>query len=136
MIENLTVTQILAVFVGLYLVAAGIGLLSERDSYSKMLDEFRENTALGFVTGAFVLALGAAMVAIHNLWASPLAVVVSVIAWWTLIKGICLLAIRRWFLALANVISFKNSVLFGTVVITFGAALLCAGLVGVGVNPN
>jgi hypothetical protein len=40
MIENLTVTQLLAVFVGLYLVAAGIGFLSERDSYSKLLDEF------------------------------------------------------------------------------------------------
>jgi hypothetical protein len=136
MIESLTVTQLLAVFVGLYLVAAGIGLLSERDSYSKMLAEFQDNTALGFITGAFVLALGAAMVAIHNLWTSPLAILVSVIAWWTLLKGVFLLAIRQRFLALANVVSFKNSVLFGAVVITFGAALLMAGLVGVGVNPN
>jgi hypothetical protein len=32
MIENLTVTQLLAAFVGLYLMAAGIGLLRERDS--------------------------------------------------------------------------------------------------------
>ena len=136
MIENLTATELLAAFIGLYLVAAGIGLLSERDSYSKMLDEFRDNTALGFVTGAFVLALGAAMVAIHNLWSNPLAIIVSVIAWWTLIKGFCLLALRNRFLALANVISFKNSVLFGAVVIMFGAALLYAGLVGVGINPN
>ena len=136
MIENLTVTQLLAVFVGLYLVAAGIGFLSERDSYSKLLDEFRDNTALGFVTGAFVLTLGAAMVAIHNLWTSPLAIIVSVIAWWTLIKGFCLLALRNQFLALANSAYFKNSVLLGAVVTTFGAALLCAGLVGVGLNPN
>ena len=136
MIENLTATELLAAFIGLYLVAAGIGFLSERDSYSKMLDEFRDNTALGFVTGAFVLALGAAMVAIHNLWSNPLAIIVSVIAWWTLIKGFCLLALRNRFLALANVISFKNSVLFGAVVIMFGAALLYAGLVGVGINPN
>lgn len=136
MIENLTVTQLLAVFVGLYLVAAGIGFLSARDSYSKLLDEFRDNTALGFVTGAFVLTLGAAMVAIHNLWTSPLAIIVSVIAWWTLIKGFCLLALRNQFLALANSASFKNSVLLGAVVIIFGAALLCAGLVGVGLNPN
>jgi hypothetical protein len=136
MIENLTVTQMLAMFVGLYMIAAGIGLLRERDSYSKMLNEFSDNTALGFVTGAFVLALGAAMVAVHNLWTGPLAIVVSVIAWWTLIKGFCLLAIRQRFLALANVVLFKNSALSGALVITFGAALLMAGLVGVGVNPN
>jgi hypothetical protein len=96
------------------------------------LNEFRDNTALGYVTGAFVLALGAAMVAVHNLWTGPLAIVVSVIAWWTLIKGFCLLAIRDQFLALANAISPKNSALLGTVVIVVGAALLAAGLVGVG----
>jgi hypothetical protein len=136
MTETLTVTQLLAVFVGLYLVAAGIGLLSERDSNSKMLAEFQDNTALGFITGAFAFAVGAAMIAIHNLWTSPLAILVSVIAWWTLLKGVCLLAIRQRFLALANVVLFKNSALSGALVITFGAALLMAGLVGVGVNPN
>jgi len=128
MTETLTVTQLLAAFIGMYLVAAGIGLLSDQNSYAKMLDELRENTALGFLTGAFVLALGAAMVAVHNLWTGPLAVVVSVIAWWTLIKGICLLAIRRPFLELASAISFKNSAPFGAAVILFGAALLYAGL--------
>lgn len=132
MIENLNVTQLLAAFVGLYLIAAGIGLLREQDSYSKMLNEFRDNTALGFVTGAFVLALGAAMVAVHDVWTGPLAIIVSVIAWWTLIKGFCLLAIRNQFLAWANVVSLKNSALLGTVVIVVGAALLAAGLVGAG----
>ena len=132
MIENLNVTQLLAAFVGLYLIAAGIGLLREQDSYSKMLNEFRDNTALGFVTGAFVLALGAAMVAVHDVWTGPLAIIVSVIAWWTLIKGFCLLAIRNQFLAWANVVSLKNSALLGTVVIVLGAALLAAGLVGAG----
>lgn len=132
MIEKLTVTQLLAAFVGLYLIAAGIGLLREQDSYSKMMNELKDNTALGFVTGAFVLALGAAMVAVHNLWTGPLATIVSVIAWWTLIKGFCLLATRNKFLALANAVSLKSSALLGTVVIVLGAALLAAGLVGVG----
>ena len=132
MIEKLTVTQLLAAFVGLYLIAAGIGLLREQGSYSKMMNELKDNTALGFVTGAFVLALGAAMVAVHDVWTGPLAIIVSVIAWWTLIKGFCLLAIRNQFLAWANVVSLKNSALLGTVVIVVGAALLAAGLVGAG----
>jgi hypothetical protein len=130
MIENLTVTQLLATFVGLYLMAAGIGLLRERDSYSKMLNEFRDNTALGFVTGAFVFALGAAMVSVHNLWTGPLAIIVSMIAWWTIIKGFCLLAIRNQFLRLADAIAMENSALLGTLIIVLGTALLAAGLVG------
>ena len=130
MIENLTVTQLLATFVGLYLMAAGIGLLRERDSYSKMLNEFRDNTALGFVTGAFVFALGAAMVSVHNLWTGPLAIIVSMIAWWTIIKGFCLLAIRNQFLRLADAIAMENGALLGTLIIVLGTALLAAGLVG------
>ena len=130
MIETLSVTQILAVSLGLYMVAAGIGLLTERNSYATMIDELRENTALGFLTGAFVLALGAAMVAVHNLWTGPLAIVVSILAWWTLVKGVLRLAIRRPFLDLVNVVPFKsvNGVPLGIAVIVFGAVLLCAGL--------
>lgn len=130
MIETLSVTQILAVSLGLYMVAAAIGLLTERNSYATMIDELRENTALGFLTGAFVLALGAAMVAVHNLWTGPLAIVVSILAWWTLVKGVLLLAIRRPFLDLVNVVPFKsvNRVPFGIAVIVFGAVLLYAGL--------
>ncbi|MGD8767372.1 MAG: hypothetical protein PVJ24_05360 [Methyloceanibacter sp.] len=108
MIENMTVTQLLAAFVGLYMIAAGIGFLRDSNAYAKMLREFRDDTALGFTTGAFVLALGAGMVAVHNDWTGPLAIVVSVIAWWTLIKGFCLLAIRDRFLRVADAILIEN----------------------------
>jgi hypothetical protein len=130
MIETLSVTQLLAVFIGLYMVAAGIGLLREGNSYATMIDELRANTALGFLTGAFVFALGAAMVAVHNLWTGPLAIVVSILAWWTLIKGLLLLAIRGSFIDVANVFPFKsaNGMPFGIAVVVLGAALIFAGL--------
>ena len=130
MIETFSVTQILAVFIGLYMVAAGIGLLTEPNSYATMIDELRANTALGFLTGAFVFALGAAMVAVHNLWTGPLAIVVSILAWWTLIKGVLLLAVRRQFIGFANVVPFKsaNGVPFGIAVVALGAVLIYAGL--------
>ncbi|MGD9196529.1 MAG: hypothetical protein PVH10_10885, partial [Methyloceanibacter sp.] len=41
-------------------------------------------------------------------WTGPLAIVVSVIAWWTLIKGFCLLAIRDRFLRVADAILIEN----------------------------
>jgi len=129
MIEVLSITQILAVSLGLYMVAAGIGLLTEENSYATMIEELRKNTALGFLTGAFVLALGAAMVAVHNVWTGPLAIVVSVIAWWTLVKGVLLLAIRRPFLRLVNFAPSEGSYAmpFGILVIVLGVVLLYAG---------
>ena len=130
MIETLSVTQILALFLGLYMVAVGIGLFTGHNSYATMIDEFRENTALGFLTGAFTFALGAAMVAVHNLWTGPLAIVVSLIAWWTLIKGVLLLAIRRRYLDLINVVPFTAATAapFSIAVMVLGVVLFYAGL--------
>ena len=130
MIESLSTTQILAVFIGLYLAAAGVGLLTDRDSYATLIDDYRENTALGYVTGAFVFVLGAAMVGIHNLWTGPLAVVVSLVSWGALIEGVLMLAIRRPFLGLAKVIpsTAATMVPLGIAAIVFGAVLLYAGL--------
>ena len=58
MLANFTITELLAVFMGIYMVAAGIGLLTDRDnSYAKMIHEIRDNTALGYVVGVFVFVL-------------------------------------------------------------------------------
>ena len=128
MIEALSVTQILAIFIGLYMVAAGIGLLTEPNSYTVMVDELRANTALGFLTGAFAFALGAAMVAVHNLWTGPLAIVVSILAWWTLIKGALLLSVRHRFINFANIAPFKTGASFAIAIVVLGAVLIFAGL--------
>ncbi len=130
MIETLSTTQILAVFIGLYMVAAGIGFLTGRGSYATLIDELRDNTALGYVTGAFVFALGAAMVAVHNLWTGPLAIVVSLIGWGALIEGVLMLAIRRTFLGLVKVVPLTPATMvpFGIAAIVLGAVLAIAGL--------
>ena len=130
MIETLSTTQILAVFIGLYMVAAGIGFLTGRGSYATLIDELRDNTALGYVTGAFVFALGAAMVAVHNLWTGPLAIVVSLVGWGALIEGVLMLAIRRPFLSLVRVVPFTAATMVpcGIAAIVLGAVLLYAGL--------
>ncbi len=130
MIETLSTTQILAVFIGLYMVAAGIGFLTGRGSYATVIDDLRENTALGYVTGVFVFALGAAMVAVHNLWTGPLAIVVSLVGWGALIEGVLMLAIRRTFLGLVKVVPFTPAAMvpYGIAAIVLGAVLAIAGL--------
>ncbi len=130
MIETLSTTQILAGFIGLYMVAAVIGFLTGRGSYASLIDELRDNTALGYVTGAFVFALGAAMVAVHNLWTGPLAIVVSLVGWGALIEGVLMLAIRRTFLGLVKVVPLTPATLVpcGIAAIVFGAVLAIAGL--------
>ncbi len=130
MVETLSVTQILAVFIGLYMVAAGVGLLTDKNAYATVIDDLRENPTLGYVTSVLVFVLGAAIVSVHNLWTDPLAVAVSLVGWGALVEGVLMLAIRRPFLSLVAVIPFTaaTAVPFGIAIIVFGAVLLYAGL--------
>ena len=47
MIATLSTTQILAVFIGLYMVAAGIGLLVDRGSYTTLIGDCPTSQLLG-----------------------------------------------------------------------------------------
>ena len=67
-----------------------------------LLDEFTSNGVWPWVTGAFLLMGGIAIVAFHQYWHSAAAVLVSVIGWGMAIKGFALLAFPRMYSALAN----------------------------------
>ena len=130
MFANVSTTQVLATFMGLYMVAAGIGLLTDRDSYAKMIDEIRDNTALAYLIGVFVFALGAALVAIHNQWNSALEIFVSLISWGALIEGVLMLAVRRPFLRLVSKIPTTGAVMvpFGVGTVILGIGLIFGAL--------
>lgn len=130
MIETLTTTQTLSVLIGLFLVAVGIGLLTGRGSYATLIDDLRENTALGYVTSVIVFVLGAVIIAVHNRWTYPVAVVVSLIGWAALIEGFLMLAIRRPLLSLLKGVPITTATMMplGVVLIVCGVPLLYAGL--------
>jgi len=130
MLETLSTTQMLAAFIGLYMVAGGIGLLTDRDSYATVIDDMRENTTLGFLAGLVVFMLGAVIVAIHNVWSAPLAIAVLLVGWGALTEGVLMLAFRRSFLRVVSLIPFTSSTMvpFGIFAIALGAWLLWASL--------
>ena len=82
------------------------------------------------MTSVLVFVPGVAIVAVHNLWTDPLAVVVSLIGWLVLIGGVLMLAIRRQFLGLVDLVPLTATTVvpFGIFIIVFGAVLLYAGL--------
>ena len=119
------------------MVAAGIGLLNDRDSYATLIGDLSDYTALGYVTSVFVFVLGAVMVADHNLWTDPLAVVVSLIGWAVLIVGVLMLAIRRQFLGLVDVVPLTaaTAVPLGIFIIVFGQHLQSHGVLSAEASP-
>lgn len=111
MAQTFGVSELLGLFIGLYLIAGGVALIREPDLYRQMLVMLRENSAIGFLTGLFAFVIGAAIIALHNSWDSLMAVFVSLVGWAALIEGMALIAVRREFLDLAGRLMLKGTVL-------------------------
>ncbi|MCH9765364.1 MAG: hypothetical protein K0U34_05165 [Alphaproteobacteria bacterium] len=124
MFDALSLTQGLAALIGLYFLAAGIGLLTDSDGISKMLTDLKEQPLLGYLAAVMAFAIGGAMVAVHNDWSTWLSAFVSLIGWIALAEGVLLLAARQKFIGAVEGLYSSESFLKG-----MSVAVLIAGVV-------
>jgi hypothetical protein len=111
----------LARLVGPILLVIGIGmafgLMMEGANYSNVLKEFIANRALIFLTGVLALLAGIAIVNVHNVWVPDWRVIVTVLGWLLVLRGIMLLVFPL------TVQVFGDRVATSEAGITAGAAL-------------
>jgi hypothetical protein len=65
-----------------------MGMLTEGDGYSSLLEEFIGSRALIFVTGVLALVAGLAVINAHNVWVRDWRVIVTVLGWLLILRGI------------------------------------------------
>ena len=120
----MTMTETLAVLIGLYFSAAGIGVLVDRNSFDKVMDELTSQPLLGYLGGILAFAIGGTIVSLHNDWSSFLSGFVSLVGWICLAEGVLMLAVRKWFLGI-----FARMALSSGTFTVFGAGTFLAGVV-------
>ncbi len=121
--DALNTTQILAALIGLYFLAAGVGLLVDRNNAAELMKELTAQPMFGFLGGIIAFAIGGAIVGVHNNWNGILSGFVSLVGWVSLLEGVLMLACRKWFLGL-----FTRLALSPGVVTAFGLGTLIAGV--------
>jgi hypothetical protein len=88
----MSTSKYIARLMGPVLLTIGIGMvmgmLTEGDGYSSVLKEFISSRALIFVTGTLALVAGVAIVNAHNLWVSDWRVLVTILGWVMILRGI------------------------------------------------
>ena len=77
----------LAKVLGLYLLIVCVALLVKRKMWLSMVEKLADSIPLMVVSGAFTLILGLALVVSHNVWTTDWRVIVTLLGWATIVKG-------------------------------------------------
>ncbi len=119
----------IALFTGLYALAAAVGEFRSPGTWLAMLKDFERSPALRFLTGLVCLMLGAAIYLV-NPWDSSdwLAVAVSVLGGLCAAEGMLILAAGDRFLALARRLMQSANAFWAGFSAVFGILAIAAAL--------
>ena len=77
-------------------LSAALGAVFSRDHYRRILDDVSKNAAQTYFMGFTAVILGFIMVSYHNTWVQDWTVLVTILGWLALIKGILIITFPRF----------------------------------------
>ena len=111
---SIVVAKILA----LVYISSGIAALSGKISFNKMVEEYERSQGLTFLSGFITIVFGVFLVEYHNIWARNWTVLITIIGWLSLFKGVMLIAFPQSILMFSR--WYRNTFRWGIFMIIFG----------------
>ena len=114
---------------GLCYLIIGAGFILNRKAFQRVMDDFCKNAALVFYGGLLALVIGVVIILIHNVWVANWTVLITIIGWAGLIKGIWIMVFpnsvskfMKVYQQKENLLMFHSigAVIFGAVLVYFG----------------
>lgn len=126
----MAISLLLAKIMGAYLIVVAAGLFINKKNYNQTLEEFKGSAHMSIIFGFLALIIGLIVVFVHNLWVNDWRVVITILGWLVLIKGITYFIFPHWIVKTA--IKFKQAALTAYLIPVFvlGIYLLYMGFVG------
>jgi hypothetical protein len=72
-------------------LAIGLGIIFNLKNYKEVIGDFFRNAGLIYLGGVFSLLIGLLIVLVHNKWAANWSVIITILGWLSLIKGLWLI---------------------------------------------
>ena len=83
---------LIARIVSIVYLSAALGMIFSKKFYQKILEDFFKNAGVSYLAGFFTIVVSFLIVHYHNTWESNWTVLVTIIGWLGLIKGVVLIA--------------------------------------------
>jgi len=73
-------------------LSAALGAIFSADHYRKLIDDMFNNAGLTYVTGFMAVIVGFLIVNYHNIWVKDWPVLITIMGWLALTKGVLIIA--------------------------------------------
>ena len=100
--QSADTTRRFARVLGPFFAIVSATVVARAPDMRELLTEFGATAIWSWVTGAFVLMGGIIVVALHPYWRGAAAVIVSLLGWIMVLRGVLLLAFPDIFMSVAN----------------------------------
>ncbi len=121
-------TLLIAQLAGPAFVAVGLGVLVNRAAYQKIYAAMETEMMAMYFVAVSLIVLGTAIVLRHNLWSTPAEIVISLLGWATLLKGLSLTIIPDMMIGLAKSLKIDKMLpLAGVGALVLGGYLVWIG---------
>jgi len=92
----MNLSKLIAKIASVLYLAASIGAFFGAHYYRKLADDLFSNAGLVYMTGSITAIIGFLIVSFHNIWTKNWTVLITVLGWLALAKGICLIAFPQF----------------------------------------
>ena len=118
---NMDLSIFVAQMAAIIYLAVGVGMLLDKKYYVKLFDGFMKDTTFMYLGGFMALMIGFALVTFHNDWVKNWEVLVTIIGWLALIKGVMLLAFPTTIINIAKpLLKGKSMTILSPIVVVLG----------------
>ena len=95
-------TRAFARVIGPFLFLTTAAALYRMPQMDRILADFFANSSLAWVTGAMLLLVGIIVIALHQHWRSPAAILISLLGWLVALRGAVLMLVPEFLLGVGE----------------------------------
>ncbi|MFH1218563.1 MAG: hypothetical protein V1679_01855 [Candidatus Peregrinibacteria bacterium] len=110
---------LVAKIMGVAYVTLGLGLIINGAYYKKAFEEIIKSPGFMFLGGIMALVAGFLIVNVHNFWVKDWTVLVTIIGWLALIKGVLIFLLPNVLISISKPL-VKNPMIIGVFAVILG----------------
>ena len=122
---------VLARIIGPFLVVASVSILLNAKACQRMYKEYVKSPGLTYLAGTYALLLGLLMIQFHNLWVAGWPIIITILAWMSVLKGVLILIFPNYIKRFTKLFTSNPTILRvdGVVILVIGLFLSYVGYI-------